>query len=70
MDNDGFQKDQNKKIWDLVFQCFSYDLYKTLTWFDSPNPHLGNISPRLMILSGRQEKLLNWIQSTLSENMP
>jgi hypothetical protein len=47
---------------------FFNDLDKTILWFSTPNPLLGNISPRDMIRIGRSKKLLNFIQTALNEN--
>ena len=33
------------------------------TWFTTPNPFLGNVSPFDMIKSGRSKKLLAWMRS-------
>lgn len=41
---------------------------KTMLWFQTQNPLLGNLSPRDMIRLGRFKKLLHFIQSALAEN--
>jgi uncharacterized protein (DUF2384 family) len=51
----------------LVAQYFR-DEYKTILWFKTPNPLLGNISPRDMIRIGRFKKLYRFIQNALAEN--
>lgn len=52
----------------LVAQFFEGDAAKTALWFKTPNPILGNISPRDMIRFGRYKKLLKFILNALSEN--
>ena len=47
---------------------FFQDEGKTMFWFQTPNPLLGNISPKEMIRRGRFRKLLEFIQTALDEN--
>ena len=42
---------------------------KTVLWFKTTNPLLGNITPRDMIRFGRFRKLHKFIMSALSENV-
>jgi hypothetical protein len=42
---------------------------KALLWFQTPNPLLGNMTPRDMIRVGRFKKLLKFIQTALDENI-
>ncbi len=51
----------------MVAQFFG-DEQKTVLWFKTPNPLLGDITPRDMIRIGRFRKLRRFIQSALSEN--
>ena len=51
----------------MVAQYFQ-DEHKTVLWFKTPNPLLGNIAPRDMIRVGRFRKLQRFIQNALSEN--
>lgn len=44
------------------------DQQKTLLWFKTPNPLLGNIAPREMIRIGRFKKLYRFIMNALGEN--
>lgn len=44
------------------------DKDKTVLWFRTPNPMLGDVSPRDMIRMGRFKKLLRFIQTALQEN--
>jgi hypothetical protein len=43
---------------------------RTILWFQTPNPLMGNVSPKEMILAGRFRKLLEIIQTALEENQP
>ena len=51
----------------LVAQFFK-DEQKTVLWFKTPNPLLGDMTPRDMIRVGRFRKLRRFIQNALSEN--
>jgi hypothetical protein len=51
----------------LVAQFFR-DEQKTVLWFKTPNPLLGDMTPRDMIRIGRFRKLRRFIQNALSEN--
>jgi hypothetical protein len=51
----------------LVAQFFR-DEQKTVLWFKTPNPLLGDIAPRDMIKIGRFKKLRRFILQALSEN--
>jgi hypothetical protein len=51
----------------LVAQYFK-DGQKTILWFKTPNPLLGNIAPREMIRIGRFNKLHRFIINALAEN--
>ncbi len=51
----------------LVGEYFD-DEHKTVLWFQTINPLLGNVSPQAMIRAGRFKKLLNFIQTALDEN--
>ena len=44
------------------------DEHKTVLWFQTINPLLGNVSPKAMIRAGRFKKLLRFIQTALEEN--
>jgi hypothetical protein len=47
---------------------FFNDEHKTVLWFQTINPLLGNVSPKAMIRAGRFKKLLKFIQTALDEN--
>lgn len=55
-------------VCESVAQYFSGDADRTALWFRTPNPLLGNVSPRDMIRYGRYEKLRQFIQEALAEN--
>lgn len=52
----------------LVAEHFKGDPIKTALWFTTPNPLLGNITPRDMIRLGRYKKLFKFIFNARSEN--
>lgn len=47
--------------------AFFGDMDKTILWFQTPNPLLGNTPPREMIRVGRFKKLFSFIQTALIE---
>ena len=53
----------------LVAQFFK-DENKTMLWFKTPNPLLGDMTPRDMIKVGRFRKLHRFILNALSDNEP
>lgn len=53
----------------LVAQYFK-DEHKTVLWFKTTNPLLGDIAPRDMIRIGRFKKLYRFIVGALGENEP
>jgi hypothetical protein len=52
----------------LVAKVFGGDADKTVTWFKTRNPLLGDISPRDMIRLGRFERLRKFIIQAMTEN--
>ena len=52
----------------LVAEYFKGDDTKTILWFTTPNPLLGNVTPRDMIRFGRYKKLFKFIFNALAEN--
>jgi hypothetical protein len=48
-------------IANLVAEFFDGDVRKVGLWFELPNPHLGNVSPRNMIRGNRYKRLLNFV---------
>jgi hypothetical protein len=55
-------------ICNLVFEFFQ-DAVKTKLWLQTPNPMLGNASPRDMIRFGRYNKLLRFVTQAMEEGM-
>jgi hypothetical protein len=55
-------------ICNLVFQFFNDDV-KTKLWFQTPNPMLGNVSPRDMIRLGRYNNLLRFVTQAMEEGV-
>jgi Antitoxin Xre/MbcA/ParS C-terminal toxin-binding domain len=53
-------------ICNLVFQFFN-DSVKTKLWLQTPNPMLGDASPRDMIRFGRYNKLLRFVTQAMEE---
>ncbi len=47
---------------------FFQDNDKTIRWFFTPNPCLGEQTPRNMIRIGRAKQLMRFIRNALSEN--
>ncbi|WP_161966124.1 hypothetical protein [Steroidobacter cummioxidans] len=48
-------------IANLVAELFGGDIHKVALWFELPNPHLGNVSPKTMIRGDRYKRLLNFV---------
>jgi len=55
-------------ICSLVAEYFDGDPEKTALWFRTPNPMLGDISPRDMIRYGRYKRLLKFIVEAKEAN--
>ncbi len=53
-----------------VAQVFGGDVDKTVTWFKTRNPSLGDVSPTDMIRLGRFEQLRKFILASLSDLPP
>lgn len=56
--------EQVANICNLVFEHFQDDV-KTKLWFQTPNPLLGNFSPRDMIRFGRFDKLRRFVMEAI-----
>lgn len=52
----------------MVAQIFDGDIDKTVAWFTTRNPLLGDISPKDMIRLGRYERLRRFIVNAVIEN--
>jgi hypothetical protein len=61
-------------VWALVLEevarFFGGDARKTVLWFNIPNPLLGEVSPRDMILYGRARKLLQIVRDEIAGEVP
>lgn len=56
---------QVANICNLVAEQFDGDIQKTVLWFKTDNPLLGDVSPRDMIRVGRYKKLEQFVLSAL-----
>lgn len=70
MTKDHFDDKCCKKAWELVLEFFQGNYLKTMYWFYTPNPQLGDVSPFTMICAGREDKLLKFIEIAIDENKP
>ncbi len=52
----------------LVLDFFDSDLERAILWFATPNPLLGDVSPNYMMIVGRADKLLSFIEDQLELN--
>jgi uncharacterized protein (DUF2384 family) len=50
----------------LHIESFFESREKAATWFNTPNPVLGNVRPIEMIRIGRADKLLRFIEGALA----
>ena len=55
-------------LFNLVAQHFQGNKNKTILWFTTQNPLLGNVSPRDMIRFGNYKKLFKFVVNALAEN--
>jgi uncharacterized protein (DUF2384 family) len=55
--------------WDKVVAFFK-DEEKARVWFATSNPLLGEISPNEMMMLGRHQKLIDFINNSLEGNRP
>jgi hypothetical protein len=60
--------EQIANICNLVAEFFDGDPAKTALWFRTPNPMLGNISPRDMIRYGRFKRLQGFVMEAREAN--
>lgn len=58
------------RILEEVARFFDGDIKKTMLWFGIPNPLLGEVSPRDMILYGRASKLLQIVRDEIAGEVP
>lgn len=60
--------EQIASICNLVAEFFDGDAAKTALWFRTPNPMLGDMSPRDMIRYGRYKRLQKFVLEAREEN--
>ena len=53
------------KILCLVNIYFKGEATKAILWMDIPNPSLGGVSPKEMIINNKYKKLLKWVKNQL-----
>ena len=62
--------EQIANICALVAEYFEGDIDKTALWFKTPNPMIGDITPRDMIRFGRYKKLYSFVLEARQMNHP
>ncbi len=60
--------EQIANICALVAEYFEGDPERTVLWFRTPNPMLGDVAPRDMIRLGRYKRLLKFVLDARSAN--
>lgn len=60
--------EQIASICNLVAEFFDGDAAKTALWFRTPNPMLGDVSPRDMIRYGRYKRLQKFVLEAREDN--
>lgn len=60
--------EQIANICNLVAEFFDGDPIRTALWFRTPNPMLGDISPREMIRVGRYKRLQKFVMQAREDN--
>ncbi len=58
------------EIYSTLYQFFNWDCEKVDLWMNTRNPLLGNQIPIEMVLIGRHEKLLDFIESQIEGKYP
>lgn len=57
-------------VYEQVLTYFDGDEYKTVDWFRTPNPNLGNVTPLYMLQTEyKVDNLRNWVENVLDENI-
>jgi len=64
----GVEPEIRDQAFGLVLEFFGWNWDRTELWFRMPNPLIGGLSPIAMILFGRADRLLAWIQTQIGEN--
>lgn len=62
--------EKSRIAYNMVLKFFKGDEKKTKTWFLTKSMLLGDVSPMFMIYTGRIDKLLGYIYSSLEGNFP
>lgn len=53
-----------KKIKEMIKPFFEYDTENKVNWWiETPNPNFGNISPIYLIMIGKANKVIQFIES-------
>ena len=55
---------------ELVRSIMNWDTEKAVLWMNTPNPHLGDLTPGYMIIIGRSHKVLQFIEAAREESFP
>lgn len=61
-------KEKHLEYWAKTLEFFKYDKKKNKLWWYTPNPNLGSISPKGMLIMGREQKLFKFIDNALIGN--
>jgi len=62
------ENEKYQRAYDLVYDFLNGNRGKTAMWFEVPNPAFGGMSGKQMIMSGRIDKLLKFIENAIAEN--
>lgn len=52
----------------LIISEFDWSIDKADKWMSTPNPNLGEATPKHLILTGRGHKVLQFIRTAIEEN--
>ena len=58
---------RNKELMNRLIDYVNNDI-DLIEWFHAKNPSLGEARPIELIIAGREEKLIKFIESALNEN--
>ncbi len=53
-----------------VCEFFDWDMAKVDAWWKTPNPMLGGVSPVVMTMMGREQKLYEFVTTAIEEGQP
>ena len=54
----------------LIGVHMGWDWEKSYTWMNTPNPNFGGAIPRTLVMEGRSHKVLAFVESAITENLP